>query len=743
MTKKSLSVRARLILLVLATALPVATVLAAVGLWAYAEERQRFKDSLAESARALALLVEREIGAREVLLRTLAQSPTLDQPDLAAFHEFATAAVKYPEAVITVWDRSGQQLVNTRRPYGTTGLPRTIFGERRSAQPEGTLVSGLYMAPIGQQWSFAVDVPVMREGKVVYYLSMGGFADRLQAIFDQQVLRPTWIGSIVDSDGTVVARSIGADRVVGRKVTPDMLEKLSASPRGAFETTAVDGRRVYSTYSRAANYGWTFVIGVPVEEINVSWTARLAFAAVGLMLVGLCLLGALYAGRGISGPVLQLARSSRQLREGSPVAVAPTGLIEADEVQSALAQASMGLRDAARQQESRVQAALGEAARAQQAIIQNQRLEAVGHLTGGVAHDFNNLLMVVSNSVHLLKLQHPDLRSAAALAGIERAVATGTKLTRQLLTFAARQHVQPEPVHLQRQLRELMELLRPTLRGNVLTRCEVAPDTQPVFVDVSELELALINLAVNARDAMPEGGELSLRAHNAPDGSPFVHIEVADTGVGITEAQLQKVFEPFYTTKPVGHGTGLGLSQVYGFATQAGGSATIDSRMGEGTTVRLVLPFAREDGPAHRPAADDALGGQAQGLRILLVEDNADLAAITREVLQAAGCAVESAASADGARQRLEAGGADYDLVLSDIRMPGELSGLGLARWMQAARLDLPILLMTGYSDELQQASESGFEVLQKPCPPDRLLAAIVAASRRPPESLSPSRQRA
>nr|WP_255520186.1 ATP-binding protein [Ramlibacter aurantiacus] len=275
-----------------------------------------------------------------------------------------------------------------------------------------------------------------------------------------------------------------------------------------------------------------------------------------------------------------------------------------------------------------------------------------------------------------------------------------------------------------------MALVRPTLRGNVQTRCEVAADTCPIFVDVSELELALINLAVNARDAMPEGGLLTLRAHNAPDGSPFVHVEVADSGMGIDEAQLQKVFEPFYTTKPVGHGTGLGLSQVYGFATQAGGSASISSTVGEGTTVRLVLPFAHEQASAQKAAADEEAGARAKGLRVLLVEDNADLATITHEVLQAAGCVVSLAHSADAAKALVEREGVPVDVVLSDIRMPGSLSGLGLAKWLQSARPHLPVILMTGYSDELQQAAAGGFEVVQKPCPPARLLAALGAVGR-------------
>jgi signal transduction histidine kinase/CheY-like chemotaxis protein len=729
--KKSRSVRARLLAIVVATMLPVAAFSVLVGVLAYQGERQRFKDSLAESARALALLVEREIAARELVLATLAMSPTLTRHDLAAFHEYAQAAVPGPGRVVTLSDLSGRQLLNTRKPYGTTGLPPTAFGERRRSQPQGTLVSPMYFAPIGGQWSFAVDVPVVRDGRVMYYLTMGGFVDQLQQLLaEDEVLHPSWIGSIVDSRGTVVARTLGAEQVVGRPVTPDLLARFAAAPQGAFETTAVDGRRVFSTYSTSRSFGWRFVIGVPMDELAVPWPRVLGVAAAAGLLLALCLLGAMVAGRGISRPLLSLARSSRELREGQPVARAPTGLAEADEVQLALAEAGDALRAAAQQQQARVDAALAEAARAQQAVIQKQRLEAVGHLTGGVAHDFNNLLMVVSNNTHLLKLQHPALRDSPTLAGIERATATGARLTRQLLTFAKRQHVQPERVELQRQLPLLADLVRPTLRGDVQLQCEVAPATPAVCVDLAELELALINLAVNARDAMPDGGRLVLRAGPAPDGSGAVQIEVVDTGVGIPPDQQQQVFEPFFTTKPVGHGTGLGLSQVWGFATQAGGSVSLCSRPGAGTTVRLLLPAAAPDAATRRlPAAAAASDMRVpEGWRVLLVEDNPELAAVTREVLAAAGCLVSTAGSADAAQAALDAPDPGVDAVLSDVRMPGRLSGLGLARWLQGRHPGLPVVLMTGYSEELRQAREDGHAVVHKPCAPDALLAALAAA---------------
>jgi signal transduction histidine kinase/CheY-like chemotaxis protein len=371
-------------------------------------------------------------------------------------------------------------------------------------------------------------------------------------------------------------------------------------------------------------------------------------------------------------------------------------------------------------------------------LRQAQKLEALGRLGGGVAHDFNNLLMVISNNVYLHRRLQPAVADSPQLAAIERAVHGGTKLSGQLLSFARRQALRPERVRLQDQLPNIQTLMGPAVGPSVRVDVHVEPDTAPVEVDVAELELALLNLAINARDAMPGGGSLRIDAANAVAGAArglegdFVVISVQDSGTGVAPELLERVFEPFFTTKPVGKGTGLGLAQVYGFCTRAGGTATFDSRVGEGSTVRLYFPVAGPEQPpapelAPRlpPVAAPTAAQPLPGVRVLLVEDNPELSFATASLLESMGCNVRQLENADLALDVLRSEAARFDIVLSDIVMGGTLDGIDLAARIKRDHPALPIVLMSGYSDSLDRATELGVTVLPKPCSPDALLAAI------------------
>jgi two-component system NtrC family sensor kinase len=366
-------------------------------------------------------------------------------------------------------------------------------------------------------------------------------------------------------------------------------------------------------------------------------------------------------------------------------------------------------------------------AQAEDALRQTQRLEALGHLTGGVAHDVNNLLMVVSNNAHLIRRLPPGHDASGPLNAIQRAVTTGARVTRQLLAFSNRQAVRPEVIDLNERLPLLKDLMRHSASSAVAIEAEVAPDTRCIKVDPAELELAMINLAVNARDAMPEGGSMRLTISNAEpvDGTiQQVRITVSDTGSGIAAEHIGRVFEPFYTTKAPGKGTGLGLSQVYGFCQQAGGSVSIRSQPGAGATVELLLP-------AMVAAPDPSAGGlgvaPAHG-RVLLVEDNAEVAEATAPLLADWGYIVNRAASADTAREMIEQSSGDFDLLLSDIVMPGKLDGLALARWVRQAYPAIGIVLMTGHASQTAKAMSEGLLLLQKPWMPEALAAALIEA---------------
>ncbi|MGE5158610.1 MAG: PAS domain S-box protein [Gemmatimonas sp.] len=365
----------------------------------------------------------------------------------------------------------------------------------------------------------------------------------------------------------------------------------------------------------------------------------------------------------------------------------------------------------------------------QKQLAESQKLDALGQLTGGVAHDFNNLLMIISGSLHTLKRgAGTDAKMQRAVAAIENATKRGAALTGQLLTFARRQSVNPEPVNLAERIEAIRQVLDTGVGSAVRLAFDLSPDTWPVTVDVAEFETALVNLVINARDAMPAGGTITIFAHNQtnPEGAnagDFVAIGVEDTGQGIAPDILGKIFDPFFTTKPVGKGTGLGLSQVHGFAHQAGGSVSVQSELGKGTKVAILLPRRQVDEPAGRDDAVD-LGGSGT---VLLVEDNPDVASVSRSLLEQLGYKVRRVADAEAALRELQR--QEIDLVFSDIVMPGKLDGLGLARHLREVRPDLPVLLATGYSDAAADV-RGDFPILRKPYEIHQLSRAIAGLRR-------------
>ncbi len=359
---------------------------------------------------------------------------------------------------------------------------------------------------------------------------------------------------------------------------------------------------------------------------------------------------------------------------------------------------------------------------AEDALRQAQRLEAIGQLTGGVAHDFNNLLMIVSGTVQRLRRYVAGEKETQLLDTIANATDRGGSLTRQLLAFSRRQMLQPSVIDLAQHLPEIKDMLSRSLRGDIVIRVVVPRGPCYVKVDNSEFELALLNLAFNARDAMPSGGSLTItvkpvlmRGKASEEGlsGEFVAIRVADTGVGIPPEILPRVFEPFFTTKEIGKGTGLGLSQVYGFARQSGGAASISSSPRRGTAVTLFLPQTWEVPAAAREQSETTRAAPAIG-RVLLVEDNAEVAEVARSYLEQLGCEVRHVESAWAALELLERD-SQIDLVFSDILMPGGMNGLELAEAVRRKYPKIAVLLTTGYSSSAQDALRRGFEVLQKP----------------------------
>jgi signal transduction histidine kinase len=372
---------------------------------------------------------------------------------------------------------------------------------------------------------------------------------------------------------------------------------------------------------------------------------------------------------------------------------------------------------------------------AEAALRQAQKMESLGQLTGGVAHDFNNLLAVFATGLQLLERNVAGEQRQRILDGMRRAVARGTGLTRHLLAFSRRTPVNPESIDVAVHLKGLREMLNGSLGGDIQVEMKFDATVWPVEIDAGELELAILNLCLNARDAMAEGGAVTITADNVQvEGesgaqADYVKLCVIDTGCGMSPEALARAFEPFFTTKDVGKGSGLGLPQVYGFAHQSNGQVTIDSEVGLGTIVTLLLPRSLQTPVAGPRAVDSSSGApvRVDGARrghVLLVEDDKEVSALTREMLSNLGFTVTHVTSGEAALGAL-ANARAIDVVLSDIMMPGGVSGLELAREIRKRLPNLPVILMTGYVEAAARMEDGEFNLLLKPYSLEALAEAL------------------
>jgi PAS domain S-box-containing protein len=407
--------------------------------------------------------------------------------------------------------------------------------------------------------------------------------------------------------------------------------------------------------------------------------------------------------------------------------------------------ALVGFAEITRDITERVQA---EAAlqRAKEQLAQSQKMEALGQLTGSIAHDFNNLLTIVSGHAQLLRRRLSDPRQLKAIDALQAAASRGESLTRQLLAFSRRQPLSPIVIDLRERIESVHAMLLGSLRGNIELSCNVPADLWPVEIDIAEFELALVNIAVNARDAMPGGGAITISARNANLGprdkvdqleGEFVALSVKDTGVGIAPDILPRVFEPFFTTKGVGKGTGLGLSQVYAFAHQSGGSVLATSTPGTGTTITIYLPRSRAQVVRSTKVVDDHSTIPGEGV-VLIVEDNPEVAEVTASMVQQLGYRTVRAENAADALSTLQRD-PTIKLVFSDIVMPGAMNGIALAQVIAKRHAGLPVVLTSGYAD-MVQAAEPQFVVLRKPFQLSALEKALGEVLQRHARATPPGR---
>lgn len=564
-------------------------------------------------------------------------------------------------------------------PAAADASERDFFAWHRDKRG-GVYVGALRREPQGP--SFNISRGRYRAGAFAGVVSVGLDADYFQQFHSQLAADDAGLAiTLFRGDGVVFARWPELQRQPER-MSPqgELLSRvLAGQDSGTIRSvSSLDRQERLMLYRRLGDYPVYIGVGRDLGALQSQWLAELGRVA-GFVVVPVLLL------------VLAAYVAMRRTREAL---------------------------DAAR----RLQEESTARRQVEEALVQAQKMEALGRLTGGVAHDFNNALMVIAGNLHLLRRTQPDA-PAKHLDAIGRAVDSATKLTRQLLAFSRRQPLAPEVVALQERLPALRDLLSPILGSRVRLEIEVDARTPPVRVDPAELELALINLAVNAKDAMPEGGTFAVRAGAREQAGDWrVWIEASDTGTGMPQEVAARAFDPFFTTKAIGSGTGLGLGQVQALCRRAGGEATLASAPGQGTRVTLEFPASAQD-PAPTPPGERPQAAIRQS--VLLVEDNPEVAAVVVPVLEGMGCTVVHRDSAEAALAWLEQPGRTVDLLLTDVVMPGRSDGIALVKAVQQRWPALRVLVMTGYAEQIDAITRMGYEVLAKPFSPRGLAEAI------------------
>ncbi|WP_244477063.1 ATP-binding protein [Methylobacterium sp. Leaf117] len=611
--------------------------------------------------------VDRELFTQIELLKVLAQSPMLDgdRPDLAAFHGLAERF----QSQLPLWhriilaDTESHMLVRTGYSYGTPLPPLVDEKSYRRVLDTGEPTIGDIAKPWGTangapRASFRV--PVRRDGKIRFVLTGVVSTQRLTDLLANAGLDPAWRPYLVDGADRIAA-SLRAPVNVGSPAMPPTVLARTAGSSGIYDGISPEGKPLVTAFRKSVKTGWSVHVAVPLALYNQPATHSvwiLAFAgAVAALLTGAFIL---------------LLRRELQAQRRDTLA-----------------------------QERTV------------------RMEALGRMTGGVAHDFNNLLMVILGNLEMLGRRNHEPRIERYVTAIRKAAERGTHLTRELLSFSRGGGTQSEVVDLTERLLGTLTMIRQSVSGHIHVETDLIPGRHAVRLDPLQFDLALLNIAANARDAMPDGGSFRITARRCPlpdrSGRDGIALSIKDTGSGIPAEAIPHVFEPFFTTKEVGKGTGLGLSQVYGFAKASNGMADVESRAGQGTTVTLYLPLAQEELPetSKMPADTSEALGMSGLARVVLVDDNDEVRTVTAAYLEEAGFQVAQADSAHAGLNVLERSGGD--ILVSDLIMPGGMDGLAFANEARRRWPDLPVILVSGYSASAARATELGYKLYMKP----------------------------
>ncbi|MBO9581763.1 MAG: response regulator [Sphingobium sp.] len=667
--------RRSIILIATAGILPIIALGGAFGVTTLRSQQATVRTGAVAMTRFVGTLASVKLGDGMREMNMVAQSQAFDGP--LDRQRFAVLAARL-RGTTTTWrffsvaDPSGRRLMDVPEPIGGVPGGRVIdmVSLRRAVETRKPVIGDVITGPRGDH-AFAVRAPVIRDGQVRYVVSAIIPPEAIVPLLRFRELPEGWRAGILDGSGTVIADARGDPSVVGRRGSAEGRLAKRSGNMGPYEVTRQDGTKAMAYWAPITGTNWTVHVSTPAAAyLGPARTAlTLLIAVVLLCLVLLAVFTRLL--------VVEL----RQFREH------------------------------------------------ERADVQRQRMEALGRLTGGVAHDLNNLLTPVLGGLDLLRRRIQDDEKAQryvsmALAGAERS----RSLVDRLLSFSRRQALVVTAVDLGRLLAGLEDLLVRSVGPSVAVRLDLPRDLPLARCDPGQLELAVLNLAINARDAMPDGGAVAISAEaievkKASDlaAGRYVAISIADTGMGMDEATLRHAIEPFFTTKAADKGTGLGLSMVHGLAAQCGGALRLRSKPGVGTTATIVIPQAEGNPPAPAEAGEEQALGEG---RLLLVDDDDAVRAATAEMLCDGGFSVVEATSVDEALEILAAD-ATIKAVVTDHIMP-ERSGADLIRALAATRPALPVLLISGYEPQEQdEPLPADVQRLAKPFRADEIVARV------------------
>lgn len=721
------------------------------------DEKRDESTLILETARAFAIVVDEEFGRIEQELTGLAHADWPHSGDLTAFSRLAaTIAPGTQSGWVTLRDRSGRELVNTLPSAGSAplqdaelALAQDIVATRQPA------VSNVFMSSLTQRRVVTVAVPVIDDDEVKYVLEMTLPVEHFEMILQRGNLPPAWMAVIVDRGGFIAARFPPKGKR-GSRGRSSVLDEARRHDEAAFSRATFEGVPLSGAFTRSTLSGWSVVVGIATESLEEPF--RRTLIALGGIAAVLALAGTIVAWRTmgfITRSLTSLSHAAEALGCAAMPLTPRSGFREVEQIGQRLREAAELLehrgaeRDAALASARLANESLEERVRertheladsnrrlteemerrqlSEEALAQKRKLEAMGQLTAGMAHDFNNLLTVVIGNLSLLgdlPANGARRRMAQALSAAEH----GASLTKQLLAFSRKQTLERRVVNVNTLITGTMPLLRQAVGPLVALDIRSAEGDLAIAVDSAQMELVLLNLALNGRDAMPEGGRLTIATelHRATKDDPnvapgdWVVIAVSDTGAGMTPTVAARAFEPFFTTKAASTGSGLGLSVVYGVIKQLGGEIALTSEPGKGTTVRIFLPRVPADAvPVERPST--LLSSAMEGARVLIVDDNPEVLDLMSAIMKEAGYEVATAASGRAAVD-VFGDGRSFDLVIIDYAMP-EMKGTAAARAMAGQRPDVPFLLVSGFADAVPPEEWAADQILPKPFRPGDLRA--------------------